>query len=99
LFSGEEQQSSKPPSHPNQEQAARDSASDGRTLAATATMLSVYDGRTCIGFLLSRGKLGHEAFDADEHSLGVFPSMKLAFCAVSIAALAFSAALPGGSDR
>jgi hypothetical protein len=57
-------------------------------LAATAT-LSVCAGRTCIGFLLSRGKLGFEAFDRDEHSLGIFPTMKLAAAAVSIAARAF----------
>jgi hypothetical protein len=45
--------------------------------------LAVYDGQTCIVFLLSRGKLGHEAFDRDENSLGIFPSMKLAAAAVS----------------
>jgi len=34
-------------------------------------MLSVYDGRQCIGFVLARGRSGFEAFDADEKSLGV----------------------------
>jgi hypothetical protein len=49
-------------------------------------MLSVYDGRTCIGFLLSRGKLGVEAFDRHDRSLGIFPNMKAAAGAVSVAA-------------
>jgi hypothetical protein len=35
--------------------------------------------------LLSRGKLGHEAFTADEHSLGVYASMRLAAAAVQAA--------------
>ena len=33
-------------------------------------MLSIYDGRTCIGFVLCRGKLGFEAFDAEGKSRG-----------------------------
>jgi hypothetical protein len=70
------------PPNPNQEQAARDSASDGRTLAATA-MLSVYDGQRCIGFIIARGKTGVEAFDVNDRSLGIFASMKAAFVAVS----------------
>jgi hypothetical protein len=36
--------------------------------------LSVYDGRACTGFILNRGKLGFEALDADERSLGIFSS-------------------------
>jgi hypothetical protein len=35
-------------------------------------MLSVYDGQHIRGFVLSRGKAGHEAFSADERSLGLF---------------------------
>src|SRR5262245_16533487 len=46
------------------------------------TFASVYDGRTCIGFLLGRGKLGVEAFDAAEQSLGTFPDQKSAARAV-----------------
>jgi hypothetical protein len=38
---------------------------------ASLPMLSVYDGRQCIGFLLNRGRLGWEGFDANER-LGVF---------------------------
>lgn len=33
----------------------------------TASPLSyVYDGRDCLGFILTRGKLGFEAFDREE---------------------------------
>jgi hypothetical protein len=35
-------------------------------------MLSVYDGRQCVGFVLERGRRGYEAFDAGERSLGMF---------------------------
>jgi hypothetical protein len=43
---------------------------------------AVYDGQRCIGHLLLRGKLGVEAFDADNRSLGIYPDMKLAADAV-----------------
>jgi hypothetical protein len=46
-------------------------------------MLSVCDGQTCIGHIINRGRSGFEAFDADERSLGVFATMKLAFAAAS----------------
>jgi hypothetical protein len=36
------------------------------------SMLAVFDGQTCIGHLLLRGKVGIEAFNADTKSLGVF---------------------------
>jgi hypothetical protein len=42
---------------------------------------SVYDGRQCIGHLISRGKLGVEAFDVENRSLGIFPSVKQALAA------------------
>jgi hypothetical protein len=35
-------------------------------------MLSVYDGRECIGFILRRGGGGAEAFTADDRSVGLF---------------------------
>jgi hypothetical protein len=35
-------------------------------------MLSVYDGRECVGFVLARGRRGFEAFTAAETSLGLF---------------------------
>ena len=54
----------------------------GRRIGAEATSvqptcLSVYDGRTCLGFLLPRGKQGVEALDADERSLGIFRIRRL----------------------
>jgi hypothetical protein len=44
-----------------------------------ATMVSVYDGAQCRGFVLQRRwsggyAVGYEAFDANETSLGVFGS-------------------------
>ena len=35
-------------------------------------MLSVFRGRDCVGFLLSRGPKGFEAFDGDQYSIGLF---------------------------
>jgi hypothetical protein len=47
---------------------------------------AVYSGQDCLGFLLSRGKQGVEAFTAAEDSLGFFPDQKSAANAVSEAA-------------
>jgi hypothetical protein len=46
---------------------------------APPLMHSVYDGRTCIGFILGRHwvnnlAIAYEGFTADEQSLGVFES-------------------------
>jgi hypothetical protein len=38
----------------------------------------VYDGRHCLGLILKRGKLGFEAIDRDEQSLGLLPSQRAA---------------------
>jgi hypothetical protein len=46
----------------------------------------VYDGRECLGFVLSRGPAGHEAFDRDPHSIGLFKSGHAAANAVTAAA-------------
>jgi hypothetical protein len=50
--------------------------------AASATMVFVYDGRRCIGFVLNRGRRGFEAFDCDERSLGVFETQAAAAAAI-----------------
>jgi hypothetical protein len=50
------------------------------------TMLSVYDGQVCAGFVLNRGRLGHEAFDARQVSLGVYRTASEAADAISAAA-------------
>jgi hypothetical protein len=51
--------------------------------AATATMLTVNDGRVCVGHIIARGKTGFEAFDRHDKSIGVFTSVKAAAPAVS----------------
>jgi hypothetical protein len=48
-----------------------------------ALFLALYDGQRCLGHLLPRGKLGVEAYDADDRSLGLFPDQKTAADAVS----------------
>ncbi|MFZ1151423.1 MAG: hypothetical protein WAR76_17065 [Xanthobacteraceae bacterium] len=45
--------------------------------------LAVFDGRQCLGHILSRGRLGVEAFDRDDVSLGIFPNQKAAADAIS----------------
>jgi hypothetical protein len=49
-------------------------------------MLSVYDGRRYLGAIIARSKTGHEAFDADGTSLGLYPNQKAAADALSRAA-------------
>jgi hypothetical protein len=49
-----------------------------------ARMLSIYDGRDCIGFLLCGGEHKVEAFDFNDKSLGHFDSLKKAAAAVSM---------------
>jgi hypothetical protein len=46
------------------------------------TLRSIYVGRRCVGFMLDRGKVGVEAFDTNENSLGVFPDKKSAADAI-----------------
>jgi hypothetical protein len=50
---------------------------------AATSMFAVCDGRTCIGHLLLRGKVGVEAVDVNDRSLGLFPDTKTAAAAVS----------------
>lgn len=56
--------------------------------AASHTMVPVIAGATCIGFLLSRGREGVEAFDRDELSLGLFA------CPIEAAAAVEKSAAP-----
>jgi hypothetical protein len=55
--------------------------------ATPPTLVSVYDGRTCLGFVLSRACKGFEAFSANEESLGLFPNQCDAANAVTIAGI------------
>jgi hypothetical protein len=41
-------------------------------------MITVMRGSACLGFVLDRGKLGHEAFTATERSLGLFDNQRAA---------------------
>jgi hypothetical protein len=41
-------------------------------MSTTNSLLSVYDGRKLVGFVVERGRSGFEAFTAGERSLGVF---------------------------
>lgn len=50
---------------------------------STMNALAVYAGQRCIGFLVPRGKLGTEAFDASERTLGIFPDRPSAANAVT----------------
>jgi hypothetical protein len=56
------------------------------TRAPSPTMLSVTDGRQTVGFILSRGPKGFEAFSADEKPLGLFTSAPEAANAITNAA-------------
>jgi hypothetical protein len=49
---------------------------------AQTSLLTVYDGQRCVGFVMNRGKQGYEAIDAHEQSLGYFPHQQEAIIAV-----------------
>jgi len=51
--------------------------------ATPPTMVSVFDGRKFLGTVLSCGPRGYEAFDANEKSLGLFPTQVDAANAIS----------------
>jgi hypothetical protein len=42
------------------------------TDTTSSPMVSVFDGRDCLGFILSRGKAGFQAITADDRELGLF---------------------------
>jgi hypothetical protein len=46
-------------------------------------MQVIYDGARCLGFLYARGRDGVEAYDADQRSLGLYPTSKAAADAVA----------------
>jgi hypothetical protein len=57
--------------------------------AAAMTVLvepfaSVYDDRSLLGVILARGRSGFEAYAADDHSLGLFPSPRKAAAAITM---------------
>jgi hypothetical protein len=57
------------------------------SVATSAPMLSLFDGRALLGFILARGKSGWEAFDADQRTLGIYPTQRDAADAISANAI------------
>jgi hypothetical protein len=49
---------------------------------AISPLAYIYDGRECLGFVLSRGRAGFEAFDSEERSLGVYGTQREAAAAI-----------------
>jgi len=45
--------------------------------------LVVYNGTTCIGHTIRRGRAGIEAFDIDDKSIGLFPTLADATAALA----------------
>ena len=52
--------------------------------ARPTPLLTVYDGRQCLGHVLARGKAGYEAFDPSDKSLGIFETQRQAANALLI---------------
>jgi len=51
-------------------------------MTRSTPLVYVTDGREAIGFVLSSGRAGFEAFDREERSLGLFPTAPTAANAV-----------------
>jgi hypothetical protein len=47
-----------------------------------ASLACVYSGQVCLGFVINRAAAGFEAFNADEKSLGLFPTQREAAAAI-----------------
>lgn len=60
--------------------------------APSSNWSSVYSGQQNLGHVISRGKCGVEAFDANEASLGIFATQAEAVAAVITAGVATRAA-------
>jgi hypothetical protein len=60
---------------------ARAGGADAMTSPA---MLSVYSGRTVLGFIISRGRAGFDAYAADEKLIGTYPTQKAAADAIAL---------------
>jgi hypothetical protein len=53
------------------------------TRVASSPLAYVYDGRECLGFVLSRGRAGFEAFDNEQRSLGIYSTQREAAAAIT----------------
>jgi len=55
----------------------------GQVASVSSIRLSIYDGQEFAGYLLPIGKAGFHAYDANDHLIGVYPSLKSASAAIS----------------
>jgi hypothetical protein len=62
-----------------------------RKTAADRSLVTVYDGRDCVGHLIRRGAAGVEAYDINDKSVGLFENDDVAAAAVWRAARGSSA--------
>jgi len=46
------------------------------------TAMSVYDGRCCIGFIITHDRTSYESFDVGQHSVGLFSNKRDAAAAL-----------------
>jgi hypothetical protein len=53
-----------------------------RSSDKSSTAMSVYDGRCCIGFIITHGRSSYESFDVDQHSIGLFSNERDAAAAL-----------------
>jgi hypothetical protein len=53
-----------------------------RKPAADRSLVTVYDGRDCVGHLIRRGAAGVEGFDINDQSVGLFENDDAAAAAV-----------------
>jgi hypothetical protein len=60
----------------------RAAPSNSPALGTRNSWVSVYDGQRCLGHIISRGRDGHEAFDLDDKSVGIFPTQREAAAAL-----------------
>jgi hypothetical protein len=51
-------------------------------LNSTSPLILVFSGNRCLGFLLRRNRMGVEAFDVNDQSLGLFTSERDAIAAL-----------------
>jgi hypothetical protein len=64
-------------------QAAKPRAREAIPSESAIQVLAVYDGQTCLDFLLACGKQRFEPFDADDKTLSTFADLKTATGAIS----------------
>ena len=60
----------------------RGRAMSARSSDKSSTAMSVYDGRCCIGFIITHGRTSYESFDVDQHSIGLFSNERDAAAAL-----------------